>query len=45
MAGDLFAFSIFSFGFPSVFVSDVTSVGITLVTGFFATLLLTGGNS
>jgi hypothetical protein len=45
MAGVLFALSVFSFGFPSAFVSDVTSVGITLDTGFLGTLLLTGGNS
>jgi hypothetical protein len=45
MAGVLFASSIFSFGFPSVFVSDVTSVGITLDTGFLDTFWLTGGNS
>jgi hypothetical protein len=45
MVDVLFALSVFSFGFPSVFVSDVTSVGITLVVDFLDTLLFTGGNS
>jgi len=40
MVDVLFALSVFSFGFPSVFGSDITSV-IT----FLDTLLLTEGNS